>query len=106
MTTPTAADKPLEKRPRIKLSKTAWAKLRQYVIGRDGACVVCGYAGSMAPAHVKGRGAGGNDSPNNVVWLCQVGPNMTEGCHPKYDRYEIVLPYDIYYMLRSEPERL
>lgn len=94
------------KNKRIKLSKTEWARLRQYIINRDGACVNCGYAGSMAPSHVLGKGAGGNDSPNNLVWLCQTGPGMTEGCHPKYDRHEIELPEWVKEKLANEPLKL
>jgi hypothetical protein len=101
-----AADNPLAKNKRIILSKTEWARLRNYVIARDGACLVCGYSGSMAPAHVVGRGAGGDDSPRNVIWLCQIGPGMTEGCHPKLDQYKITLPDHVYRMLEAEPERV
>lgn len=95
-----------QKTKRIVLSKTEWKRLREYVINRDKCCLICGYSGSMAPAHVKGKGAGGDDSPRNVIWLCQIGPNMTEGCHPKFDRYEITLDDSVYLMLGQEPDYL
>lgn len=92
-----------KKQKRIKLPTTEWRKLREYVQERDKRCVICGYSGSMAPAHVIGKGAGGDDSPRNVVWLCQVGPDFKEGCHPRFDRYEIELPESVKLMLDMEP---
>jgi hypothetical protein len=88
---------------RIKLSKTKLNKVREYVFERDESCVNCGTFSVPQLAHVVGRGAGGNDSPNNLVQLCGIKPDLSKGCHPKFDQGEIDLPGHVYSMLKSEP---
>ena len=87
---------------RIKLSVTNLNKLRAYVFKRDGACVLCGNQSSPQLAHVRGRGAGGDDSPNNTVRLCGIKPDFTTGCHPLFDDYKIDLKIETYEMLEGE----
>ena len=94
-----------KKNKRIKLSPTAWRKLRDYVHERDGCCQICGSKASMAPAHVVGRGAGGDDSPANVVWLCSSTIDR-KGCHEMFDSYEVGIHDDVYKMLVGEPDYL
>ena len=91
------------KSKRIKLSTTNLNKLRTYVFDRDGACVVCGAWSVPQLAHVRGKGANGDDSPNNTVRLCGIKPDLSKGCHPMYDQGEIDLPDHVYDMLKLEP---
>lgn len=86
----------LQKTPRIKLSPHHWRKLTKYVLERDGKCLNCPRHDMLTPAHVKGKGVGGNDSPNNVICLCIP-------CHMALDQYQITLKDSIYEMLENEP---
>jgi len=91
------------KQKRIKLSPAEWKRMREYILNRDGKCLNCGYKENLVPAHVIGKGCGGDDSARNLVSLCAVGPNMTEGCHIRFDRYEFSLSNRVLAMLEQEP---
>ena len=51
---------------------SAWTKLKEAVIHRDGKCMNCGAAWGLTAHHIKTRGAGGTDEMENLVALCVV----------------------------------
>jgi len=59
---------------RIKATGKAMEELRMEVFHRDqGRCQMCGRYASWESghlAHIKSRGAGGDDVPENCRWLC------------------------------------
>ena len=75
---------PQPKQKRIKLSKSAWGKLREQVWNEQaGKCDSCGKWVALHGttifdtahlAHIKSRGSGGGDLRDNVKILCY-------GCH-------------------------
>lgn len=87
------------KQPRIALSQHKYRQLCEYVFNRDGCCVFCGRYDQSTPAHIKRRGQGGHDAPNNLVRACI-------DCHSLFDRYLLDLPRPVQEMLDREPESL
>lgn len=64
----------IAKPKRIKLTRTEWLKLRTKVEQRaNSRCEICdkwlGY-GEGAPHHIKSKGAGGDDTEVNLLWIC------------------------------------
>lgn len=57
---------------------------REKVLGRDGACVLCGSTERLQRHHLVPRSKGGTDTPENQVTLC-------EGCHRKLHAGELSL---------------
>ena len=51
-------------------STTAWRKLRQVVINRDGCCQRCGTEDNLTVDHIVPRKLGGDDSLSNLEVLC------------------------------------
>ena len=58
-------------------STTAWRKLREIVIRRDGVCQMCGQEGNHVD-HVIPRRLGGDDSITNLQLLC-ASCNLSKG---------------------------
>ena len=65
----------IPKNKRIKLSQKKYIELKLKVYERDKYCVLCGRTATNLH-HVKYRSAGGGDTENNTVMLCQ-------SCHEK-----------------------
>ena len=87
------------------LKGKAYVKLKMYVLERDNyRCVFCGNPSSLTPAHVQRRSQGRLDTPRNLITACVVGMDGKEGCHTRFDKYEIELPEETREMLRGEPE--
>ena len=84
------------KQPRIRLSQKKYTQLKKHVYNRDKYCLICGRTDNATPAHVIRKSQGGNDSPNNLIRLCQ-------DCHTSFDNYEIELPEHVKRMLEQEP---
>jgi len=84
---------------RLKLSPAKYRKLCEYVYARDKWCLFCGSPNNLTPAHIVGRGQGGDDSPRNVVAACI-------RCHKLFDAYAIELPDNVAEMLENEPIQL
>jgi len=90
--------KPTKKRKRVCYDNLAIPK-PQRVINDDGErspyCMRCGFWGYIERHHIKSRGSGGDDSPENIIDLCD-GPT-TNDCHgeahnghiPKSELYAI-----------------
>lgn len=58
-----------------------WQELRRQILQRDGyACQRCGSTSQLEIHHLKARHAGGTDSPENLITLC-------EACHAQFDAY-------------------
>jgi 5-methylcytosine-specific restriction endonuclease McrA len=51
-------------------STTAWRKIRQEVINRDGCCQMCGTEERLTVDHIVPRILGGTDSMSNLQVLC------------------------------------
>jgi 5-methylcytosine-specific restriction endonuclease McrA len=51
-------------------STSAWRKLRQVVINRDGCCQMCGTEDNLTVDHIVPRRLGGDDNLNNLEVLC------------------------------------
>jgi 5-methylcytosine-specific restriction endonuclease McrA len=51
-------------------STSAWRKVRQVVINRDGCCQRCGTEDNLSVDHIVPRKLGGDDSLNNLEVLC------------------------------------
>ena len=51
-------------------STTAWRRLREQVIRRDGCCQMCGTEERLSVDHIIPRVAGGTDSLDNLQVLC------------------------------------
>jgi len=51
-------------------STSAWRKIRQTVINRDGCCQMCGSEERLSVDHIIPRVLGGNDSLSNLQCLC------------------------------------
>jgi len=51
-------------------STSAWRKLRQTVINRDGCCQRCGTEDNLTVDHIVPRKLGGDDNLNNLEVLC------------------------------------
>jgi 5-methylcytosine-specific restriction endonuclease McrA len=51
-------------------STTAWRKIRQTVINRDGCCQRCGTEDNLSVDHIVPRNLGGSDSLSNLEVLC------------------------------------
>ncbi|CAB4142192.1 HNHc domain containing protein [uncultured Caudovirales phage] len=52
-------------------STTAWRKIRQTVINRDGCCQKCGTEENLTVDHIVPRVLGGSDAMSNLEVLCQ-----------------------------------
>jgi len=52
-------------------STTAWRKIRQLVINRDGCCQRCGSEENLSVDHIIPRSLNGDDSLSNLQCLCQ-----------------------------------
>ena len=53
-------------------STTAWRKIRQSVINRDGCCQRCGTEERLTVDHIVPRVLGGTDSLDNLQVLCNI----------------------------------
>jgi 5-methylcytosine-specific restriction endonuclease McrA len=51
-------------------STSAWRKLREQVIRRDGCCQMCGTEERLSVDHIVPRTLGGSDSLDNLQVLC------------------------------------
>ena len=51
-------------------STSAWRKIRQSVINRDGCCQMCGTEERLSVDHIVPRHLGGDDNPSNLQVLC------------------------------------
>lgn len=47
-----------------------WKQTRAEILHRDGRCMNCGVMIGLSPHHIKSRGAGGYDEPDNLISLC------------------------------------
>jgi hypothetical protein len=90
--------------PRRRLSAGKYRKLCQYIAARDGHCLLCGNPYNGTPAHVVSRAQGGDDSKRNIIQLCVVRQDGSNGCHSRYDNSEIKLPEWAAEMLRNEDD--
>lgn len=80
--------KPLPKRNRKRAAKAKAAEFGlQAALCRTLPCAACGHSAPSDPAHVRSRGAGGQDR-GNVIPLCQSDPRTGHlGCHQlQHDR--------------------
>jgi 5-methylcytosine-specific restriction endonuclease McrA len=59
---------PQPKIPRIKNNKLLKDK--------KGICFICGKIGQTEKHHIKSKGSGGNDTPENLIEICRI-------CHTK-----------------------
>lgn len=60
--------KPYPKKPRIKNKKLLQDK--------KGICQICGFRGNTEKHHIKSKGSGGDDIPENLIEVCRI-------CHTK-----------------------
>ena len=51
-------------------STSAWRKIRQTVINRDGCCQMCGSEERLSVDHIVPRTLGGDDNLSNLQCLC------------------------------------
>lgn len=59
------------KRPRLRLERGDYERLRREVLERDGwRCQSCGSRVTLEIHHAKRRSAGGNDNSDNLITLC------------------------------------
>jgi 5-methylcytosine-specific restriction endonuclease McrA len=59
-------------------STSAWRKIRQSVINRDGCCQMCGTEERLSVDHIIPRKLGGDDNLSNLQVLC-VSCNSSKG---------------------------
>ena len=51
-------------------STSAWRRIREQIIRRDGCCQMCGTEERLSVDHIVPRILGGDDNPSNLQTLC------------------------------------
>ncbi len=74
-----------QKRPRLRLDRTAYHELREEVLARDGwRCQFCGSLNGVEVHHLESRSRLGDDAEENLITLCPA-------CHRKVHRNRAVV---------------
>ena len=77
-------------------STTAWRKIRQRVIDRDGCCQRCGTEEMLSVDHIVPRNLGGSDSLDNLQVLCSACNSSKGGRFFDSARTPPTLPVSFY----------
>jgi 5-methylcytosine-specific restriction endonuclease McrA len=73
-------DSTFQKRPRIRMAPTLYAKLRKEILQRDGwRCQKCGRSKNLDVHHITRRSALGDDAETNLITLCRACHQLAHG---------------------------